>query len=205
MLSCMSCLYILKFNPLSVASFANIFSQSEGCHFILFMAGQPSNHTASVDPGASLQSLCFSDSLEGIWLRGGAEVTWSLFASLKNSFTELLLLPAFLLCSGSPCLGRGGPEYSSSPGPLIYGWVSWNLRWAQLAQKHRGYLRRARWEPPGWHCLPRLRVTSHQLQSSVPPHCPFTCQLQVESPSDPHFYLTNYEFGGFHDSPLPVL
>ena len=121
MLSCMSCLYILKFNPLSVASFANIFSQSEGCHFILFMAGQPSNHTASVDPGASLQSLCFSDSLEGIWLRGGAGVTWSLFASLKNSFTELLLLPAFLLCSGSPCLGRGGPEYSSSPGPLIYG------------------------------------------------------------------------------------
>ena len=30
-LSCMSCLYILEINPLSVASFANIFSHSEGC------------------------------------------------------------------------------------------------------------------------------------------------------------------------------
>ena len=34
----MSCLYILEINPLSVASFANIFSQSVGCLFILFMA-----------------------------------------------------------------------------------------------------------------------------------------------------------------------
>ena len=30
-LSSMSCLYILEINPLSVASFANIFSHSEGC------------------------------------------------------------------------------------------------------------------------------------------------------------------------------
>ena len=29
-LSCMSCLYILEINPLSVVSFANIFSHSEG-------------------------------------------------------------------------------------------------------------------------------------------------------------------------------
>ena len=36
-LSCMSCLYILDINPLSVALFANIFSQSTGCLFILFM------------------------------------------------------------------------------------------------------------------------------------------------------------------------
>ena len=33
----MSCLYILKINPLSVALFANIFSHSEGCLFVLFM------------------------------------------------------------------------------------------------------------------------------------------------------------------------
>ena len=33
----LSCLYILEMNPLSVASFANIFSHSEGCLFILFM------------------------------------------------------------------------------------------------------------------------------------------------------------------------
>ena len=33
--SCMSCLYILEINPLSVVSFAIIFSHSEGCLFIL--------------------------------------------------------------------------------------------------------------------------------------------------------------------------
>ena len=36
-LSCMSCLYILHINPLSVASFANTFSHSEGCPFVLFL------------------------------------------------------------------------------------------------------------------------------------------------------------------------
>ena len=33
----MSCLYILEINPLSVDSFANIFSHSEGCLFVLLM------------------------------------------------------------------------------------------------------------------------------------------------------------------------
>ena len=36
-LSCMSCLHILEINPLSVASFANIFSHSEGYLFVFFM------------------------------------------------------------------------------------------------------------------------------------------------------------------------
>ena len=36
-LICMSCLYVLEINPLSVVSFANIFSHSEGCLFVLFM------------------------------------------------------------------------------------------------------------------------------------------------------------------------
>ena len=35
--SCMSCLYILEFNLLSVASFEDIFFHSEGCPFISFM------------------------------------------------------------------------------------------------------------------------------------------------------------------------
>ena len=35
-LSCMSCFYILEINPLLVASFANIFSHSEGCLFCLW-------------------------------------------------------------------------------------------------------------------------------------------------------------------------
>ena len=33
----MNCLYILEIKPWSVASFANIFSQSVGCLFILLM------------------------------------------------------------------------------------------------------------------------------------------------------------------------
>ena len=36
-LSCMSCLYILEINLLSVVSFAIIFSHSESCLFILFI------------------------------------------------------------------------------------------------------------------------------------------------------------------------
>ena len=36
-LSFMNCLYILEINPLSVASFANIFSHTEGCLLVLFM------------------------------------------------------------------------------------------------------------------------------------------------------------------------
>ena len=37
LLSCMSCLFILGINPLSVVSFAIIFSHSEGCLLILFI------------------------------------------------------------------------------------------------------------------------------------------------------------------------
>ena len=36
-LSCMSCLYILEINPLSVVSFAIIFSHSKGCLFTLLI------------------------------------------------------------------------------------------------------------------------------------------------------------------------
>ena len=36
-LSCRSCLYIFEINPLSVASFAIIFSHSEGCLFTLLI------------------------------------------------------------------------------------------------------------------------------------------------------------------------
>ena len=37
LLNCMICLYILEIHPFLVASFANIFSQSVGCLFILFI------------------------------------------------------------------------------------------------------------------------------------------------------------------------
>ena len=35
--SCMTCLYVLEINPLSVVSFAVIFSHSEGCLFTLLI------------------------------------------------------------------------------------------------------------------------------------------------------------------------
>ena len=38
LLNCKSCLYILEIKPFSVTSLANIFSQSIGCLFVLFMA-----------------------------------------------------------------------------------------------------------------------------------------------------------------------
>ena len=37
LLNCISCLCILEIKPLFVALFANIFSHSEGCLFVLFM------------------------------------------------------------------------------------------------------------------------------------------------------------------------
>ena len=37
LLSCMSCLYILEMKPLSITSFASVFSYSIGCLFILSM------------------------------------------------------------------------------------------------------------------------------------------------------------------------
>ena len=37
MLSCMNCLYILEIKPLLASLFANIFSHSRGCLFILFI------------------------------------------------------------------------------------------------------------------------------------------------------------------------
>ena len=36
-MSCMNCLYVLEINPLSVVSFAIIFSHSEGCLFTMFI------------------------------------------------------------------------------------------------------------------------------------------------------------------------
>ena len=47
-LSCMSCLYILEINPLSVASFANIFSHSVGGLFVLFMVSLDAQKLISV-------------------------------------------------------------------------------------------------------------------------------------------------------------
>ena len=47
-LSCMSCLYILEINPLSVVSFAIIFSHSKGCLFTLLIVSFPVQNLLSL-------------------------------------------------------------------------------------------------------------------------------------------------------------
>ena len=49
LLSCMSCLYILEIKPLLVTSFANIFSHSVGCLFILFVVSFAVQKTCKFD------------------------------------------------------------------------------------------------------------------------------------------------------------
>ena len=44
----MNSFYILELNPLSVASFAIIFSHSEGCLFILFLDSLPAQKPLSL-------------------------------------------------------------------------------------------------------------------------------------------------------------
>ena len=64
-LNCMSCLSILEINPLSVASFANIFSHSEGCLFILFMVSFAVQKILSFIRSHLFIYLFISISLEG--------------------------------------------------------------------------------------------------------------------------------------------
>ena len=64
----MNCLYILEMNPLSVASFANIFSHSEGCLFILFMVSFAVQKLSSL-----IRSHLFSFAFIFITLGGGVK------------------------------------------------------------------------------------------------------------------------------------
>ena len=72
MLSSMSRLYILEINPLSVASFANIFSYFEGCLFVLFMVSfavqEPFVHTTRPlrwAPGRARREGCAEEKTKG--------------------------------------------------------------------------------------------------------------------------------------------
>ena len=59
-LSCMSCLYILEINPLSVVSFAIIFSHSEGCLFTLLIVSFAVKQLFSLIRSCLLILLLFS-------------------------------------------------------------------------------------------------------------------------------------------------
>ena len=66
-LNCMSYLYILEINPLSVVSFAVIFSHSEGCLFILLIVSFPVQKFLSL-----IRSHLFTFASISITLGGGS-------------------------------------------------------------------------------------------------------------------------------------
>ena len=66
-LSCMSFLYILEFNPLSVVSFTIIFSHSEGCLFTLLIVSFAVQKLLSL-----IRSLLFIFVFISITLAGGS-------------------------------------------------------------------------------------------------------------------------------------
>ena len=66
-LSCMSCLYILEINPLSVISFAITFSYSEGCLFTLLIVSFDVQKLLSL-----IRSHLFTFAFISITLGGGS-------------------------------------------------------------------------------------------------------------------------------------
>ena len=66
-LSCMSCLHILEINPLSVVSFAIIFSHSEGCLFTSLIVSFAVQKILSL-----IRSLLFNCVAISITLGGGS-------------------------------------------------------------------------------------------------------------------------------------
>ena len=63
-LNCMSCLYILEINPLSVVSFAIIYSHSEGCPLTLLIV--------SFDVQKLLSLILFTFGFISVTLGGGS-------------------------------------------------------------------------------------------------------------------------------------
>ena len=63
--SCMSCLYILEINPLSVVSFAIIFSHSEGCLFTLLRVSFAMQKLLSLISSHLFTSVFISFTVEG--------------------------------------------------------------------------------------------------------------------------------------------
>ena len=79
-LSCMICLYILEINPLSVVSFAIIFSHSEGCLFTLFIVSSAVQKSFKL-----IRSHLFIFVFISIILRGGAYLFFKNFLDVESN------------------------------------------------------------------------------------------------------------------------
>ena len=82
--SFMSCLYILEINPLSVDSFANISSHSEGCLFVLFMVSSAGQKLLSF-----IKSQLFIFVFISISLGGGSKRILLWFMSKSSAYVFL--------------------------------------------------------------------------------------------------------------------
>ena len=95
MLSCMSCLYILQINLLSVDSFANIFSHSEGCLLVLFTVSFAVQKLLSF-----IRSHLFIFVFISITLGGGSKKIWLQFMSeCSQASVVLRTLQVFTICN----------------------------------------------------------------------------------------------------------
>ena len=74
-LSSMSSLYILEINPLSVGSFANIFSHSEGCIVVLFMVSFAVQKLLSLI-NSQFVYFCFYFFHSGRWVKKDVAVVY---------------------------------------------------------------------------------------------------------------------------------
>jgi len=96
-LSYMSSLYVLELNPLSVASFTNILTHSEGCLSVLFMVSFAMQKFLSLigeQNGNPLQYSCLENPVErGAW--------WAAVHRVAQSWTRLKRL------SMHACIGEG--------------------------------------------------------------------------------------------------
>ena len=98
-LSSMNCLYILEINPLSVISFENTFSHSEGCLFILFMVSFDVQKLLSLVRSNCLFLFLFSlfkevcqKDLAVIYIKECFSYVFLCFISIPPSYVFILVL-----------------------------------------------------------------------------------------------------------------
>ena len=89
-LSCMSCLYILEINPLSVVSFAIVFSHSEGCLFTLLSVSFAVKKSFKFNQ-VPLVYFCFYFCYSRRWVREDLSLIYIIVCSAIFSFKSFII------------------------------------------------------------------------------------------------------------------